>query len=78
MLGGVIGAGLGGLLFDSIVLATHGGALSRGAGLGLTGMATGIGIIERALKDRWLYVTSGPLAGKQFICINRRVLLKFG
>ena len=32
-------------------------------------MATGIGIgvIESALKDRWLYVTSGPLAGKQFI-----------
>ena len=36
MLGGVIGAGLGGLLLDSVVLATHGGALSRGAGLGLT------------------------------------------
>ena len=36
MLGGVIGAGLGGLLLDPVVLATHGGALSRGAGLGLT------------------------------------------
>lgn len=69
MLGGVIGAGLGGLLFDPISLATHGGALSRGVGFALTGMATGIGIgvIESALKDRWLYVTSGPLAGKQFI-----------
>jgi hypothetical protein len=32
-------------------------------------MATGIamGLVESALKDRWLYVTSGPLAGKQFI-----------
>ncbi len=69
MLGGVIGAGLGGLLFDPIALATHGGALSRGFGFALTGMATGIGIgvIESALKDRWFYVTSGPLAGKQFI-----------
>ena len=23
--------------------------------------------MESALKDRWLYVTAGPLAGKQFI-----------
>jgi hypothetical protein len=69
ILGGVIGAGLGGLLFDPIALATKGGAASRAIGFGLTGMATGIGIglIESALKDRWLYVTTGPLAGKQFI-----------
>jgi pSer/pThr/pTyr-binding forkhead associated (FHA) protein len=35
----------------------------------LLGLATGvaIGIVESALKDRWLYVASGPLAGKQFI-----------
>ena len=26
-----------------------------------------MGIVESALKDRWLYVASGPLAGKQFI-----------
>jgi hypothetical protein len=69
ILGGVIGAGLGGLLFDPIALATKGGAASRAIGFALTGMATGIGIglIESALKDRWLYVTAGPLAGKQFI-----------
>ena len=32
-------------------------------------MSTGIamGLVESALKDRWLYVTAGPLAGKQFI-----------
>ena len=38
-------------------------------GFGLLGLATGvaIGIVESALKDRWLYVASGPLAGKQFI-----------
>jgi hypothetical protein len=69
ILGGVIGAALGGVLFDPIAMATHGGAASRAIGFALTGMATGIGIglIESALKDRWLYVTSGPLAGKQFI-----------
>jgi len=69
ILGGVIGAALGGVLFDPIAMATHGGAASRAIGFALTGMATGIGIglIESALKDRWLYVTAGPLAGKQFI-----------
>ncbi len=69
ILGGVIGAGLGGVLFDPISMLTHGGAPSRAVGLGLLGMTTGIamGLVESALKDRWLYVTAGPLAGKQFI-----------
>ena len=33
------------------------------------GIATGVGmgLVESALKDRWLYVMAGPLAGKQFI-----------
>jgi pSer/pThr/pTyr-binding forkhead associated (FHA) protein len=35
----------------------------------LVGLATGVGmgLVESALKDRWLYVVAGPLAGKQFI-----------
>jgi hypothetical protein len=68
-LGGTIGAAIGGLIFDPISFATHGGAVSRAVGFGLLGMATGIamGLVESALKDRWLYVTAGPLAGKQFI-----------
>jgi len=69
ILGGIIGAGLGGMIFDPISMATHAGAPSRAAGFGLLGLATGVamGIVESALKDRWLYVASGPLAGKQFI-----------
>ena len=69
ILGGIIGAGLGGMIFDPISFATRTGALSRAVGFGLLGLATGmaIGIVESALKDRWLYVASGPLAGKQFI-----------
>jgi hypothetical protein len=69
VIGGMIGAGLGGVIFDPISLFTKGGAPSRIAGFALVGMATGIGmgLVESALKDRWLYVTSGPLAGKQFI-----------
>jgi len=67
--GGAIGAAVGGLIFDPISFATHGGAPSRAIGFGLLGLTTGIaiGLVESALKDRWLYVTSGPLAGKQFI-----------
>jgi hypothetical protein len=69
VLGGLIGAGLGGTVFDPISFATHTGSVSRGVGFGLLGLAAGvaIGIVESALKDRWLYVAAGPLAGKQFI-----------
>ncbi|GAC1616683.1 MAG: hypothetical protein PVS2B2_00850 [Candidatus Acidiferrum sp.] len=69
ILGGLIGAGLGGTVFDPIAMATKGGSLSRAVGFALVGVATGVamGLVESALKDRWLYVTAGPLAGKQFI-----------
>ncbi len=77
ILGGVIGAGLGGMLFDPIALATKGGAPSRGVGFALLGLATGVamGLVESALKDRWLYVTAGPLAGKQFILYKPRTIV---
>jgi hypothetical protein len=76
-LGGVIGAGIGGMIFDPIVMLTKGGAASRGVGFALLGVATGvaIGLVESALKDRWLYVTAGPLAGKQFILYKGRTLI---
>ncbi len=69
VLGGVLGAGLGGLVFNPIAMATHVGWVSRVVGFTLLGLATGIGmgLVESALKDRWLYVVAGPLAGKQFI-----------
>jgi FtsH-binding integral membrane protein len=77
VLGGVIGAGLGGVLFDPISMLTHGGAASRAVGFGLVGLATGVavGLVESALKDRWLYVTAGPLAGKQFILYKPRTMV---
>jgi hypothetical protein len=69
VIGGAIGAGLGGVLFDPISFATHVGSVSRAVGFALVGLATGVGmgLVESALKDRWLYVVAGPLAGKQFI-----------
>jgi MFS family permease len=69
--GGILGAGIGGILFDPIAIWTGGpsAALSRAVGFAIFGLATGamMGIVESALKDRWFYVTAGPLAGKQFI-----------
>ena len=71
VLGGVLGAGIGGVLFDPISMWTGGpsAALSRAVGFAIFGLATGgmMGVVESALKDRWFYVTAGPLAGKQFI-----------
>jgi hypothetical protein len=69
IIGGAIGAAIGGMVFDPIAMLTKGGSLSRAVGFALVGVATGVamGFVESALKDRWLYVTSGPLAGKQFI-----------
>src|SRR5262249_32508575 len=69
VMGGALGAGIGGMLFDPIVMLTHAGSVSRAVGFSLVGLATGVGmgLVESALKDRWLYVVSGPLAGKQFI-----------
>lgn len=77
VLGGVLGAGLGGVLFDPIAMLTHGGAPSRAVGFGLVGLSTGVavGLVESALKDRWLYVTSGPLSGKQFILYKPRTVI---
>ncbi|MES2221632.1 MAG: FHA domain-containing protein [Acidobacteriota bacterium] len=76
-LGGAIGALIGGSIFDPIAFATHGGATSRAVGFGLLGLATGvaIGLVESALKDRWLHVTAGPLAGKQFILYKPRTVV---
>ena len=34
-----------------------------------------MGLVESALKDRWLYVTAGPLAGKQFILYKASTVL---
>jgi hypothetical protein len=77
IMGGMIGAGIGGTIFDPISMATHGGSVSRAVGFALVGVATGMamGWVESALKDRWLYVTAGPLAGKQFILYKDRTTI---
>ncbi len=69
MLGGLIGGFIGGILFDPISLFTQAAEASRAIGMSILGASTGIaiGLVESALKERWLYVNIGPLAGKQFV-----------
>ncbi len=77
VLGGLIGAGIGGVIFDPLSFLTHGGAVSRIVGFLIFGVSTVIamGLVESALKDRWLYVTAGPLAGKQFILYKPQTVI---
>ena len=77
VLGGMLGAGIGGFLFDPVALIAGTAGFSRALGLTIFGGLTGaaIGLVENALKDRWLHVVSGPLAGKQFILYKARTVI---
>lgn len=74
ILGGMLGAGIGGVVFDPIAWGVNRGGVSRVVGFMLFGLFTGcaMGIVENALKDRWIFVSAGPLAGKQFILYKPR------
>lgn len=77
IMGGILGAGIGGLVFDPISMAAGGAELSRAVGMGIFGLATGVsvGLVESALKERWLYVSGGPLAGKQFVLYKQSTVV---
>ncbi len=80
LLGGFGGGLLGGLLFDPIASATGGiraGMVSRLVGLLAIGVAVGVlvGIVEQLLKDAWLHVIKGRLAGKQFVIYRNPTLV---
>jgi len=75
-IGGLVGAGIGGFFYDPITVLFGGSGsagsadvISRAFTFTIMGAFTGlaVGLVETALKDRWLYVSAGPLAGKQFI-----------
>jgi hypothetical protein len=72
LLGGLAGGAIGGLLFDplGVVLGgIHDGLVSRLVSLVIVGAAVGgvMGVVEEMLKDAWLRVEQGALAGKQFV-----------
>ncbi|MCC6579235.1 MAG: FHA domain-containing protein [Phycisphaeraceae bacterium] len=70
LIGGFVGGLAGGMFFDPVMrYAGHNDVLSRFIGLVAIGLASGIatGLLESAAKAGWLKVTSGLIAGKQFI-----------
>jgi FHA domain len=69
VLGGMLGGAIGGGVFDPISMLANGAEASRCIGFVIFAVMTGVavGLVESALKSRWLYVAGGPLAGKQFI-----------
>ncbi|HEY3267026.1 MAG TPA: FHA domain-containing protein [Armatimonadota bacterium] len=82
VLGGLIGGFAAGVMFDPIGMVTRFGAgdtgtMSRAVGITVLGVAAGlaIGLVDQMRKEAWLSVTSGPLAGKQFILYEQRTRL---
>jgi pSer/pThr/pTyr-binding forkhead associated (FHA) protein len=69
MLGGLIGGGAGGLLFDVTSIITDGGSVSRFIGFILMGAATGaaVAFVDEIAKQNWVTVLSGPKEGRSFI-----------
>lgn len=72
LLGGLIGGTVGGFVFHQIEYAsTDASSAVTNRLLGLTatgiGVALGVGIVERLLRDAWLQVVGGPMTGKEFI-----------
>lgn len=69
LVGGLLGGVIGGVLFDPVRSLTHDAQISRLIALIAIGVVAGLctGWIEDAAKSGWLKVTSGIIAGKQFI-----------
>jgi hypothetical protein len=67
--GGLLGGLLGGMLFDPVYEVAKNDVVCRLVALCAIGGFVGIGtgILENAAKSGWLQVTSGLIAGKQFI-----------
>lgn len=74
LIGGIVGALFGGMLFDPIDLLVLGADKpsahwSRLIGFVVIGLSVGgfIGIVELLARDAWLRMTQGPLTGKEFL-----------
>jgi hypothetical protein len=69
VIGGALGGAVGGILFDPITRHVGNPEVGKLIALLSIGLVAGIatGVIERAARTGWLKVTSGVIAGKQFI-----------
>ena len=67
--GGFAGGLLGGFLFDPISFATDNAVVSRLVAIVAISLVAGVGtgILENVAKTGWMKVTTGLIAGKQFI-----------
>lgn len=67
--GGLVGGFLGGFLFDFIATDEGSEGLAQFVGVVLTGLLIGLSIalLEEGRKAAWIEITSGGMAGKQFI-----------
>jgi hypothetical protein len=65
----LIGGVIGGLLFGPLTDGTGSELVARLAAVAAIGGCTGLAtaLVEDAVKDGWLRVTAGPIAGKQFV-----------
>ncbi len=82
LIGGLVGGGLGFLVQLQLILQSTGSLtaetsdgpgispyVARFIGFAVTGVGigVGIGVVDRIRRDAWLLLTSGPMAGKEFI-----------
>ena len=69
MLGGLIGGVIGGALFHPIRHLANNAAVGKLVALIAIGVVAGLatGLLENVIKAGWLKVTTGIIAGKQFI-----------
>jgi hypothetical protein len=79
MLGGALGGLVGGVFFHFLEGAELFGIEAAGRLFGLLaiGLLIGLGLtaVEAALKEAWLRIVKGPLAGKEFVIYQERTVL---
>ncbi len=79
LIGGILGAFVGGLFFDPLCLIIPGEEawVSRGCGFAAIGLGAGlmIGLVENLTKTAWLHIRAGSLAGKQFVIYRNPTVL---
>ncbi|MCE5199968.1 MAG: FHA domain-containing protein [Armatimonadota bacterium] len=77
LLGGFVGGGVGGFLFDMLSFATGGGSVSRFVGFTLMCAATGaaVALVEDIAKQNWITILTGSREGKSYILTKPTTLI---
>ena len=75
--GGLLGGGMGGLLFDAIGTLSETGTLSRFVGFLAMGAMIGLGVslVEEFGKEMWLTVLTGAKEGRAYILTRPHTIL---